>query len=830
MPTPVVLPSFAAGELSPSLHGRVDLAKYHVGLATCKNWYILAEGGATTRPGTMIVGEIKDSDVLNRQYGFQFSQVQSYILDFGDQNLRFIKDGGYILEAAVVITGITNANPGVVSAASHGFSNGDHVWIVDAEGMTEVNLRRFTVANAATNTFELSGVDTSSYGTWTAGGTVARLYTISTPYVEADLPLLKFVQSADTLTITHPDYEPRNLTRTGHTSWTLSVITFAPAQAAPTGLTSTSPGSGFDYVVTAVNDETGEESRASVGTSATTQTSTLTWTDAAGASTYNVYKAKNSIYGFIGRAGSGAVGFTDATIDPNTSTGGVPAATNPFNGSGNWPGCSQYHDGRQWFARTDTKPQTLFGSQSANFNNFDVSTPTEDSDAITRTIASRQVDEIRFMVSFNSLLVLTSGAIWKAWPGSQGDVMTPANTNVRLQAYEGTANVEPIVTADAVLYVTASAKRVREAAYNIGSDSYQGPDRSVLAKHLFRRHTIVMSAYARDPDGIVWYLREDGVLLGFTYLREHDVYAWSRHITDGTIESVATVVENNESALYLQVARNIGGTTKRFVERMSTRVFETVYDSWCLDSAYQYDGWNTDTERFLKISAVSYGAGSAVTMTATGFTPFSADSVGDKYILRSGQNQVTVTVTAFDSSSQVEALLDMAAAEVLQNNRTADWALATTTLYGLWHLEGETVTVFADGGVASTTAVVANGKLSGLTAAGRILAGLPYECDLETLNIEAGQPTLQGRQKRVSEVVLRVQNTRGLQVGPTEDRLTPIKERSTEVWGYPTQLTTGDERIVIDPAWGSNGRVFIRQSEPLPATVVAIIPKIDSGA
>lgn len=168
------------------------------------------------------------------------------------------------------------------------------------------------------DTFSI-GIDTSAYGAWTSGGTAARHYTLVTPYAEADLPRLKFVQSADTMTLTHPSHAPRNLTRSGHASWSLTTITYAPTQLPPTSLASSCAGSGFDNVVTAVSEETGEESVASASVSATTQTSKITWTDATGAGSYSVYKGKNGVYGFVGRSGDGTMGFTDSTIASDTS-------------------------------------------------------------------------------------------------------------------------------------------------------------------------------------------------------------------------------------------------------------------------------------------------------------------------------------------------------------------------------------------------------------------------------------------------------------------------------------------------------------------------------
>lgn len=832
-PQSLVLPAFAAGELSPRLHGRVDVAKYQVGAATMLNWYVSNTGGAVTRAGFAFVGEVFDSTARSRLVSFQFNQVQAYVLEFANLKMRVIMNGGYVLETAGAITAITNANPGQVNQAGHGYTTGDHVWLDTIVGMTQLNRRRFPITTVDANNYTI-GIDTGSYSAYVSGGTGARFYTLTTPYVTADLSRLKFVQSADTLTITHPTYAPRNLTRTSHTSWTLAAISFVPSQLPPASFGSDAPGPGFDYVITSVNAVTGEESVASPNANSTTQTSKLTWVNAAGAGSYNIYKALNGVFGLIGVANDGTIGFTDVTYAPNTAEG-TPSPMNPFPSPSNYPGCSTYHDGRQWYARTDTKPQTLFASQSSNFNNMNVSVPGQDSDAITETIASREVNEIRYLLSLDQLLVFTSGAAWKAWAGSQADVITPTNLAVRPQLYDGISDtIPPLATGEtSALWATSSGKRVRDVSPTAYSGTYTSNLVSILSQHLFKG-TLVMQegAYAKDPDGIAWFVRSDGVLLGFTYLSEQQIAAWTRHTTLGTVESVAVAQESNETILYIEVARTIGGATKRYVERMSTRVFATIYDCFCVDSGYTINNWNVVATQTLTLSGATFNAGDAVTLTAVGFTPFtSPGSIGQQYILRNAatQSMVSVTITAFTSSSIVSATLDVAPHTSLQGTAISDYALGMNSVAGLWHLEGQTVRVFADGSV-EPDALVTNGTITLAHVCGRVVAGLAYNCDIETLNIEAGVPTIQGKYKKVSEVTLRLEDTRGLSAGPTSDRLTEIKERSTEAMGWPTQLTTGDEKITIDPYWNSNGRVFIRQANPLPAMIAAIIPKIDVGA
>ena len=145
--------SFTAGELSPRLDGRADLDKYYKGCKTLENFLIHPHGGAKRRPGTSFIHEVKDSSKFTRLIPFEFSTIQTYMLEFGDQYIRFYKDEGIIVEGDVSISGITQANPAVVTATAHGYSNGAHVIISSVTGMVEVNGKTFKVANTTANTF-----------------------------------------------------------------------------------------------------------------------------------------------------------------------------------------------------------------------------------------------------------------------------------------------------------------------------------------------------------------------------------------------------------------------------------------------------------------------------------------------------------------------------------------------------------------------------------------------------------------------------------------------------------------------------------------------------
>lgn len=852
MPTPLIQPSFAAGEVAPALHARVDLAKYRIGLATCLNWFIKAQGGAYNRMGSRFVDGVIDPAVRSRNIPFQFKTTQTYCLEFGHLKMRVVKDGAYVLEAAKTITGITQANPAVVTSNAHGFSNGDEVYIADVVGMTELNGRRFTVAGVTANTFQLLGEDSTGHTAYSSAGTASRYYTLTTPYIEADLPTLKFVQSADTMTITHPGYAPRDLTRTGHAAWTLTAITFAAEQAAPTGVTATpssaSADETYEYVVTAINATTGEESLASSAGSTTFKFEhnwdpttgdkiVVTWTDAAGAGSYNVYKKRNGIYGFLGNAAAGATGFKDDKIKANTADT-PPGSRNPFSGASEYPGAVAYHEERRFFGGSLNKPQTVWATGSGSYKNMNVSSPTKDDDAITRTLVSRQVNEIRHIVSMGVLVILTSGAEWRARPDSNSSALTPASFDVKPQSYSGASHVPPILANDSLIFIQEKGSVVRDLRYQFASDGYAGVDLSILAAHLFEGHSIVDWCYAQVPHNLIVGVRDDGVLLFFSYLKEQEVYAWARAATAGEYESVCSVSEGAEDAVYATVKRVIDGATVRYQERFASRRFDSIRDAWFLDCALEYDGNNAVEDDYLKITGASYAMGASVTLQATGHTPFTAALVGRKYELRVGAAKVRVTVTAYTDTDTVTATLDTNAAAALQAVDTADWALLATTITGLWHLIGEEVHILGDGNIMVPQAVSAGGSITLERAVSKAIVGLPYDCDLETLNIDAGQPTVQGKLKRVGKVTLKVEETRGLSVGPVAldsggnyrqgvpGALVEIKERSTEGYGEPIQPFTGDRDVVIDPSWNTNGRIFVRATPGLPAAVLAVIPEI----
>lgn len=854
----VIQRSFTSGEIAPSVRSRADLTKYTTGLALCQNMIVRAQGGVYSRPGMRHVGQVFDSSRRARLIPFSFNTDQTYALVFEHLRMSVVKDGGFVLESTKAITGVALTNPVQVTVVGHGYATGDPVFISGLAGTIELNDQTFTITSTGANTFTLDGVDGTALTAYTSGGTAARVYSISTPYTESQLPFLQFTQSADVMTLVHRDHADRDLQRLADDNWSLVVRTYTgnsnipqwldqtvknlgsgpainsisnEAQAVvnyvgahnhvlgewihmqgvnyPTEVfrsfevvdiidannirldwdTTNLPGvdaslttvlpplanaavgvgggqynvsSGSDdklygYVITSV-DEDGNESLPSEPRVAEADALSsihgiiLSWTPIDDVQYYRVYKdisGNTGIYGWIGDVDGDRHNFVDFNIAP-VSSDAPPVENVPFDAVNNYPAAVTYFQQRQIFANTYNDPQTIFATRTADYRSFRYSRPTRDDDSIEFTLASRQVNEIRHLVPLDSLVILTSGAEFRLTEG-QDQVLTPATIGVRPQSFNGSSWVRPVVINSTALYVQEKGTRLRDLLYDFSSDSYTGSDLSIMSEHLLEDHEIEEMSFAQEPYGVVWLVRDDGVLLGFTYQREHQVWGWHQHLTDGEFESVASISENGRDATYVIVKRTINGVTKRYVERMEPRFVSAAEDTFCVDSGSTYSG------------------------------------------------------------------------------------AAATTIYGLWYLEGKQVAVLADGNVVPNL-TVQNGQITIPNASSKVHIGLAYTPAIETLDIDltSVKESLKARRVNISQVVVEVEKSRGLWVGPIADdgavqSMREVKPRYDSDGYGSIALRDFKEIINIEPDWTRGGRLRFEQRSPLPLAILSVTPDVDTG-
>lgn len=775
----VLQPTFAAGELSPSASARTDIARYYTGLKLCRNFMVMPYGGVRNRAGTKFVCEVKDSTKRCRLIPFQFNDVQTYVLAFGDLNMRVIKDGGQVL--------------------------------------------------------------------YSAGPSIGQPFELALPYTQNDLDLLNYTQSADVMTFAQPSYKPRELSRLAHDNWTTAEISLAPRIAAPASATAvgdTGVGTAqtWRYQVTAVLDDgnTLDESLPATSNPVTTHadvaSASITWPAVTGATYYIVYKdnAGAGIYGFVGRAT--ALTFTDNNITA-VKTDTPPNGNDPFVGAGNYPGAVGYYQQRLVFAGSNLSPQTVWMSKTGLFKNFGFSTPNKDDDAITFTIASKEVNRMRHLLGLRKLLGLTSGGEWTFSGADTG--LTAKTVQASQEGYDGSAIVQPVVVGNSAVYVQARGSRVSSFGYSLNADGFAADDLTLFSAHLFRGRELTNVAYQKIPDSIVWYVRDDGVLLGLTYLPEQQLVGWHWHDTDGFVESIACVPEGQEDALYMVVRRTVNGVQKRYIERMASRQITSIEDAFFVDCGLTYDGRNTDSAKTFTISGgTTWQFPEVVTMTAVGHTPFTVGSVGFNYSLKletvdENGDPVTeivrVEVVGYTSTSVVTVKLLIVCPESLRAAPVSTWARQVKTLSGLGHLEGKTVSILTDGSVHPQR-VVTGGSVALQEAAGIAHVGLQYFSDMETLDLELknANETVLDKKIAVTSLTVVVEESRGILAGTNKNQLYEAKTNRYE-YEPPIELLTGQAQITIPNTWQNKGRVFIRQADPLPLSVLAVIPEVTIG-
>ena len=917
--TTAALNSFVSGEFSAKLDGRTDFEKYASGCKTLENMLVHPQGAAARRVGTQFISEVKTSSAKTRLIPFEFSTTQTYVLEFGNTYIRMFKDKGQITEGDVTVTAITKANPGVVTATSHGYADGDIVILSSVVGMTEVNGKTFKVSNKDTNTFELENVDgvdvdTSGFTTYSSGGDANKIYEIVSPYLTAELFELKFAQSADVMYITHPNHEVMKLSRTGHTAWTLTEVAFTDGPYLSTNTTATTLTPASVGVATGVNITASAITGINGG---------VGWlaTDVGRILKFNSGKAI-----ITARTNTTVVVATITTAFTNTN---ATAAFNlgAFSDTTGHPSCVSFFEQRLVFAGTTDEPQTLYFSKSGDYENM--TTGTNADDAMVYTIASNQVNKIRYLKAVRTLLIGTTGGEFSVSADGTDAAVTPTNVTIKRQSSFGAANVDAQPAGNAVLFLQRAKRKIRELAYNYDSDGYVAPDLTILNETV-TNSGITEMAYQQAPDSILWCVRDDGVLAGLTYQRTDNVVAWHRHIIGGKSDTGKNIIQQKinftaNGTIVNGAANSITLASHGLVTNDPIYYYAAANPITGISSGSLYYVITTDANTIkLSLTAALSAAGTAISLTApstastqsiyqgvnissnviyssahglkTGDIIF-YDNVGTTigglsentsyYVSRVDDNQFklysdsnlvnVVSLTSAHTSEQVDNILQNAKVESVATisgdlNEDELWIIsqrwvngavrrfvecfsdfdfdetapedfkfldshlsysgvAVSSLSGLDHLEGETVSILADGATHATK-VVSSGAISLDRAATKVVVGLPYSSVLQTMRIEGGagqyEGTAQGKIKRISKVVLRLFETVGAKVGPSLDNLETVPFRTTSgAMDLPVStFLAGDKEVEFADDYNTDGFIFVKQEQPLPLTILALYPTI----
>lgn len=768
--------SFNAGEWSPFMAGYIDSPKRGNAVKQAQNMIALKQGPMARRGGTRFVARVKDSTLITRVIGFEYSSAQAYMIEAGASYFRFFRNNGSVFAASQAITAITQGNPAVVSyAGADNFANGDEIYIDSVVGMTQLNTRRFKVAgvNAGANTFQLQDLDgvnvnSTAYTAYSSGGNIFEVYEVLTPYADNDIRKIRYVQSADVLFLVHPKYKPRSLVRSADNSWALNTLVLNDGPyLSPNATTTTLTTSGGTYTPGA--------------------TVTLTASSVAGINGGDGFQTTD--VGRVLRIKSGS-DWAWGQISSRTSTlivavlvkGAInfPAAAatidwrlGAWSDTTGYPACCTFFQDRIVFGGGPDLPigKTVIGQRvdfsetegySATDLYFQPSNPTggvvADDDAISITLNSRRIDNIRWLAgNERGLQVGTAGSEWTIRTSANSVTLTPSDVNAYIVGSNGSADIEPLLINWATLFPQRAKRKLLQLAYSYENDTYKAPDLTILAEHLTKTGFVEL-AYQQEPQNIVWGTLENGALLGCTYYPDEGIAGWHPHVLGGFSDVGATAAAKVNSIDVIPAAD------------------ESRDELWCVAERYINGG---------KKQYVEY------------FTRFYESDIGQ------------VNAVHVDSSL------------------TYDGA-PTTIITGLEHLEGQSVRLLVDGG-GHPDVVVTGGAITLVRAGSVVTIGLANKWKLALLNIEGGSQNgvAQTKIKRIHKIGVRLYETLGLNYGPSFDKF------DGEIFDYFTTLSlapklyTGDKIEDFPGDYETDGSACFQNDGPFPAQLQAVVYQLE---
>lgn len=812
--------SFSTGEVSPYLKGRSDLDRYKSALEKCENYIATIQGGLTRRPGTKFVSSTKDQSKLSRLISFEYSTTQAYILELGVGYIRFYKDNGQIL----------------------------------------------------------------------SGGTP---YEISTTYTEDELFDIGITQSADVLYLVHPNHKSAKLIRRGHTNWSLQDIAFedGPYMDANATVATITPSAatgsvtltaGPTLTVTNVTNS-GGKFLVTTSTAHGYNTGESIWINAVGGTTtangvWNItvvstttFILDNSVFAGVYTAGGTSVhalfAATDVGRQIRIQTGAVwgygtiTAYTSPavvtfsvaatltsvaaknvfrmgaFGGTSGYPSTVTFHEDRLILAGVPGSPQTVFGSCSGDYENFqptELDSTVKSSNAITFELNSGDVNVIRWCASDEKgLLIGTVGGEWVLKSASTTEALSPTSVTAKKASSYGSSTVLPVQVGKAVIFVQRAGRKLREFTYFYDVDGFKATDLSVLSEHI-TQSGIVQMAFQKEPQPIVWAVRYDGQLAALTYDRDVDSIkaGWHRHIVGGAadaagseavVESVAVIpaADGSRDEVWMIVQRWVNGAIVRYVEYM-TKLFEDTddqKDAFFVDSGLTYDSP-------IAITGISLANPIVVTAPAHGLANgnkvrlsdiLGTDELNDKIFNVAGVTANTFQLSGVNGTSGYTTYVSDGYVRKL-----------VSTVTGLSHLEGQTVAILGDGAVQPNK-VVSGGSITLASAAATVHVGLHRPARGKRLRDEAGAAdgTAMGKTRRIHRAAFMLHRSLNLRVGISFDEMDRwIFRNASDAMGSAPPLFTGIFSEILRSDYDFDNQICFEQDQPLPSTILAIMPHI----
>lgn len=674
------------------------------------------------------------------------------------------------------ISSITQANPAVLEVASVSapFYDGQRIYINLCSGMVELNQGQFIVTNVSGPSFGLLPLGVEGGGP--VGAVSGYLGSASFP----SSPSGTYVASGGHGTALQLTVDAEPYMYPGGYLWQITNLSVAVA------------GTGYE-----------------VG-------------DTVSVTTLFGYIVSTQVTLIVGSAAIDSSGFL-----PYTGGGFAVAIPDLFVGTGNYPACVTLYQQRLCLAGATNTPTQMNGSVQGDYSDF-ICDPNETDYAIQFSLVSQQVNPVRWMIGAPTALMLgTTGGVWAMFT-TDGQSLSQTDVTAALQTTIGTGNVAPqLVNAD-VIWITRSARIVRLLTFNFVTNQWEGPDLTRLNQQITQGPTLatsglVQTSFQSSPYPIFWAVRADGQLIGLTYERSEEVFAWFRVVTDGVIESVACVSQDDEEdQLWVSVLRAVNGVQQRYIEYFAPQeLFNQISNSFFVHCGLQFHGVGPFT-----ITGIT-NANPAV-VTAPGHTLTDGEAIGIADVLgmtQANTNPLTAwTVTGVSGDTFELQGIDSTGWGAYTSGGTVQQV--TNQVTGMSYLMGKTVVAIGDNQVIFSGIVTADTVVFG-SYANLVTIGLPYKTTIEPMNPIIGTPqaTSKGKKQKFSRVTLSLYESVGGLVGTDAAHLHSMNYGSS-VQGNPPTLFTGNITRDLDGDWTDEDTIMIVHGDPFPFTLRSVVPRL----
>jgi len=660
-------------------------------------------------------------------------------------------------------------------------------------------------------------------------------YTLTNSYAAPSISTIQYCQNHDVVYLTQGQYTINTLTRNASANWALAAFAFTGGPFMPGNLTLTT----LQSSASASGASTTLSASGNIFTvsSATTTGHNGTW--------WSIGSTITSAT--TGLAIQGCVQITTVT-NPSTAAATVyqtlttTAATTTW-AEGSWsavrgyPSCCCFYQGRLFFARTSSEPQTVWGSATFNFTNYAVNGGADD-DALNLQLSATQGNDIKWLVPMNDLIVGTYGGEFCITAGiGTGNAITPSNVGVIQQTSWGSEPIIPKKIGNFAYYIQRGQQKLREITFQFLQSLYQSTDRTILSPQVAGGGFIDIG-YQQNPDTVLWCLCSNGTLATMTREIDQKVQAWSRQVTSGSFSSIAIIPSQSGpyDEVWVMVLRTINGSQVNYIERYQSQLLPTQGNSTAIQqdqlfyvhSGLTYSAFTATSSTSISLSAT---AGTIVVTSSAAY--FSASQVGNRLRAVDAYDNMLgeITITGYTSST---IIVGTSTSNFSATSYSAQsWGISVTKISGITWLEAQTVVVNADGGVDYPSKVVSNGAITLGSNYYVVTVGLQATQTILTLPQETPDPegTAQGKKQRINNISFKLNNsyTGFLLSGTTGTQFIAQARLPSTIMGTPPPLYTGIlPNITFQDDYRYGSQVLIQNTDPFPVEILSLTTTIST--